>query len=152
MNRWCLLVSTAKHHESFRMELLRTWELLDSWSVAWICAAVRSQSCLLIEDGNENRMKRVKEKIGFANGFYVQREGKGGELAMFWGKEMNLEIKSFSRHHIDVVLIEEGTSFMWRITGFCGHLETHWRKELWNFLGTLNGQYKLPWLCFGDFN
>ena len=42
-----------------------------------------------------NRMKRVKEKINFANGFYVQREGKGGGLAMFWRKEMNLEIKSF---------------------------------------------------------
>ena len=42
-----------------------------------------------------NKMKRVKEKINFANGFHVQREGKGGGLAMFWRKEMNLEIKSF---------------------------------------------------------
>ena len=44
-----------------------------------------------------NRMKRVKEKINFANGFYVQREGKSGGLAMFWRKEMNLEIKSLER-------------------------------------------------------
>ena len=99
-----------------------------------------------------NRMKRVKEKINFANGFHVQREGKGGGLAMFWRKEMNLEIKSFSQHHIDAVVTEEGTGFMWRITGFYGHSETHHRKESWDFLNTLNRQYKLPWLCFGDFN
>lgn len=54
-------------------------------------------------------MNRAKGKIDFANGFYVQREGKGGGLAMFWRKEMNLEIKSFSRHHIDAVVTEEGT-------------------------------------------
>lgn len=76
-----------------------------------------------------NRMKRVKEKINFANGFYVQIEGKGGGLAMFWRKEMNLEIKSFSRHHINAVVTEEGTCFMWRIIGFYGHPETHRRKE-----------------------
>ena len=28
-------------------------------------------------------MKRVKVKLYFVNGFYVQREGKGGGLAMF---------------------------------------------------------------------
>ena len=37
-------------------------------------------------------MKKVKGKIGFVNGFYVQQKGKGGGLAMFWKKEVNLEI------------------------------------------------------------
>ena len=91
-------------------------------------------------------------KIDFVNGFYVQREGKGGGLAMFWRKEVNLEIKSYSKHHIDAVIIEEATGFKWRITGFYGHLETHRRKESWRFLNTLNQQYQLSWLCLGDFN
>ena len=71
---------------------------------------------------------------------------------MFWRREVDLEIKSFLRHHIDVVVTEEGTGFKWRIIGFYGHPETHRRKESWNFLNTLNSQFQLPWMCFEDFN
>lgn len=97
-------------------------------------------------------MKKEKVKIDFVNGFYVQQKGKGGGLAMFWRKEINLEIKSDSKHHIDAVITEEATSFKWRITGFYGHPETHRRKDSWSFLNMLNQQYQLLWLCLGDFN
>ena len=99
-----------------------------------------------------SRIKRVKVKLDFANGFYVQRKGQGGGLAMFWRREVDIEIKSFSRHHIDAVVTKEGTSFKWRITRFYGHPETHRRKESWNFMNTLNSQFQLPWMCFRDFN
>ena len=98
------------------------------------------------------RLKRVKIKIDYANGFYVQKEGKGGGLALFWRKEVDLEIKSYSQHHIDVVVTEARSGFKWRLTGFYGHPETHRRKESWNSLATLNNQFQLPWLCLGDFN
>lgn len=87
------------------------------------------------------RLKRVKVKIDYANDFYVQREGKGGGLALFWRKEVDLEIKSYSRHHKDAVVTEAGSSFRWRLIGFYGHLETYRRKESWNFLATLNNQF-----------
>ncbi|KAL0009931.1 hypothetical protein SO802_005039 [Lithocarpus litseifolius] len=48
-------------------------------------------------------MTKVKMKIGFENGFYMKREGKGGGLAMLWRREVNPEIKSYSRRHIDTV-------------------------------------------------
>ena len=76
-------------------------------------------------------MKKVKGKIGYVNGFYVQQKGKGGGLAVFWGKEVNLEIKSYSRHHIDAVIVEEEIGFKWRITGFYGHPKTPCRKDSW---------------------
>lgn len=63
-----------------------------------------------------------------------------------------MEIKSYSRHHIDAVIVEEETSFKWKITGFYGHPKTHCRKESWSFLNTLRQQYQLLWLCLGDFN
>lgn len=97
-------------------------------------------------------MTKVRIKVYFENGFYVQREGKGGGLAMLGKREVNLEIKSYSRHHIDAVVIKEVSRFQWRITRFYGHLETHRRKESWNFLDALNHQFNLPWLCFRDFN
>ena len=46
-------------------------------------------------------MTKVKLKLGYVNSFYVQRRGKGGGLAMFWREEVNLEVRSFLRHHID---------------------------------------------------
>ena len=97
-------------------------------------------------------MQKVKVKDGFENGFYIKEKGKGGGLAMLWKRETDLEIKSYSKHHIDAVVTEEGSGFKWRITGFYGHPETHLRRESWNFLDTLNNQYHLPWLCLGDFN
>lgn len=97
-------------------------------------------------------MKNIKLKLGYVNGFYIQRQGKGGGLVMFWRKEVNLEIRSFSRHHINAMVIEEVFGFKWRLMGFCGHLETHRRKESWRFLDTLNCQIHLSWLCVGDFN
>ena len=56
-------------------------------------------------------MKKLKMKLGFVNGLYVQRQGRGGGLAMYWRKEVNLEIKSYSRYHIDAVVVEEGSGF-----------------------------------------
>ena len=97
-------------------------------------------------------MKRIKMKLGFVNGLYVQSQRKSGGLALFWRKDVNLEIKSYSRHHIDAVVAKERSGFKWRLTGFYGHPETHQRKESWRYLDTLNLQFNLPWLCFGDFN
>lgn len=97
-------------------------------------------------------MKKVKLKLGFINCFYVQRQGEGGGLAMFWRKEVNLKIQSYSRHHIDAVVIEKGSGFKWRLTGFYGQPETHRRIKSWRYLDTLSRQFSLPWLCFSDFN
>ena len=97
-------------------------------------------------------MKRIKMKLCFVNGLYVQSQRKSGGLALFWRKDVNLEIKSYSRHHIDAVVAEEQSGFKWRLTGFYGHPETHQRKESWRYLDTLNLQFNLPRLCFGDFN
>ena len=89
-------------------------------------------------------MKKIKMKLGSVNGLYVQRQGRGGGLVMFWRKGVNLEIKSYLRHHIDAVVTEEGFGFQWRLTGFYGHLETYQRKESWRYLDTLNFQFNLP--------
>ena len=97
-------------------------------------------------------MKKIKLKLGFVNGIYVQRQGKGGGLALFWKREFNLEIKSYSKFHIDAIVTEEGSGFSWRLTSFYSHPETHRRRESWRFLNTLNNQFRLPWLYFGDFN
>lgn len=56
-----LLVNTTKSHESLRMELPGAWEPIDSWSAMGICAALGSQSCLLIKDKDENKKNEESE-------------------------------------------------------------------------------------------
>ena len=71
------------------------------------------------------RMERIKNRVGFANGLIVPSQGKSGGVALFWTCDINLEIKSFSRNHIDAIVREADNNFLWRITGFYGHPETH---------------------------
>ena len=98
------------------------------------------------------RMERIKNRVGFANGLIVPSQGRSGGVALFWTRDINLEIKSFSGNHIDAVVREADSNFLWRITGFYGYPETHRRYDSWRLLAFLHSQFQLPWLCLGDFN
>ncbi|KAL4614494.1 hypothetical protein ACB092_07G058200 [Castanea dentata] len=63
------------------------------------------------------RMERIKNRIGLANGLIVPCVGRKGGLAMLWAREIDLEIKSYSPSHIDVVINDTEKSFKWRLTG-----------------------------------
>ena len=136
--RRSLLSSTAESHDGLMLELPGAWDPPVNWSANLVRRWDPDVIFLTETKKKIAGMKKVKLKLGFVNGFYVQRQGRGGGLAMFWRKEVNLEIKSYSKYHIDVVVIEEASGFKWRLTGFYGHPETHRRKESWQFLNTLN--------------
>ena len=97
-------------------------------------------------------MERIQNRIGFANGLFVSSYGRSGGLALIWTRETDLEIKSFSNHHIDAVVTEANSNYKWRITGFYGHPQAHLRQFSWDLFAYLKNQYQLPWICFGDFN
>ena len=42
---------------------------------------------------------------------------------------MEVEIKSFSRSHIDAVVTNHSLDLKWRLTGFYGNLDTNLRRE-----------------------
>ena len=100
----------------------------------------------------KNRMERIKNRIGFSNGLIVPSVGRSGGIALLWTREISLEVKSYTKFHVDTVVSEASSDYRWRITGFYGHPETHKRYESWHLLGFLNNQLHLPWLCLGDFN
>ena len=97
-------------------------------------------------------MERIRNRLVFANGLCVPCVGQSGGLALLWTREVDIEIKSYSKNHIDAVVKEQGSNFCWRLTSFYRHPETHRRYELWHLLAFLNSQFQLPWLCLGDFN
>ena len=107
---------------------------------------------LMETKAKNRRMERIRNRLGFANGLCVPCVGRSGGLALIWNREVDIEIKSFSKNHIDAVVKEQGSNSCWRLTGFYGHPETHRRYESWQLLAFLNSQFQLPWLCLGDFN
>lgn len=62
-----------------------------------------------------------------------------------------MEIKSFSKHHVDVMVYSENRSY-WRCTGVYGHPESEQKKHTLELLRSLAALSSLPWFCFGDFN
>ena len=51
-------------------------------------------------------MNNVGKKLKMENCFAVSNKGKSGGLAMLWTLETNVNITSFSRHHIDAEIVE----------------------------------------------
>jgi hypothetical protein len=90
-------------------------------------------------------------KLGFHNAFGVSSQGFSGGLVMMWKVDMNVVIKTFSKFHIDVWIMESD-GMMWRFTGFYGEPKRTLRRESLHMLRFLRNELALPWLCSGDFN
>ncbi|XP_030939895.1 uncharacterized protein LOC115964782 [Quercus lobata] len=85
------------------------------------------------------RMVKVKERIGLPNGLIIPSEGRSGGMALLWVRDLDVEIRSFSRYHIDAIVINSKSGFKWRMTGFYGNPETSLRKESWSLLRQIRG-------------
>lgn len=59
----------------------------------------------------QKQMRKKSDVLHFPNCFAVSREGMGRGLAMLWSSEVVVEIKSYSLHHIDVVVHNESSSY-----------------------------------------
>jgi hypothetical protein len=72
---------------------------------------------------------------------------------MMWRSDVTLDIKSYSKYHIDAWVTEtDGLRGVWRFTGFYGDPSHACRKESWRMLRFLHNKTDLPWICVGDFN
>jgi hypothetical protein len=93
----------------------------------------------------------LRWRLGFPNAVGVSSIGLSGGLVIFWKNEVVMDLKSFSKNHIDV-WITETDGKMWRFTGFYGEPARSRRSGSWHLLRFLRNQADLPWLCAGDFN
>ncbi|KAL9437109.1 hypothetical protein AB3S75_023031 [Citrus x aurantiifolia] len=97
------------------------------------------------------QMYETSRKLKIDNYLAVNRNGKGGGLAMLWYNEANVHVTSYSNHHVDAWVQREDGSWM-RCTGKYGHLEMAQKQHTWTLLKSLAGLSDIPGLCFGDFN
>uniref|UniRef100_A0A8R7TP82 Endonuclease/exonuclease/phosphatase domain-containing protein n=1 Tax=Triticum urartu TaxID=4572 RepID=A0A8R7TP82_TRIUA len=97
------------------------------------------------------RMEKFKWMLGMSNMVVRACEGKSGGLALFWKKEIRMELHNYSRYHIDAEVIEKD-GFKWLFTGIYGEPSSDRREITWRLMRILKQQLNLPWLCAGDFN
>lgn len=102
---------------------------------------------------NKSKLDLVKNQLGFSGLFVVNCLGQSGGLALLWKNTIELDIKGYSRNHIDSeVCTDGGGGGKWRFTGYYGFSERHIRREAWQFMCGLAEQSDLPWVLMGDFN
>jgi exonuclease III len=95
----------------------------------------------------------LRGRPGYQKVFAVNCVGRGGGLALLWKNDVVVDLKSYSRSHIDVWITETGDgNRQWRFPGFYGDPSRSRRKESWWLLRFLRNASNLPWLCGGDFN
>lgn len=97
-------------------------------------------------------MQRIRKKCGYENSIDVGAEGSKGGLTLGWKGNLKVELKSFSRSHIDAKIQEEDGAVEWRFTSFHGSLIGQKRQESSSQLRGLHEDGTLPWLVMGDLN
>ena len=97
------------------------------------------------------RLEDIRVRLNFGGMVEVCRDTRGGGIVIFWRKEVDFSLGTFSPNNIDGVL-NKGKEHEWRFIGFYGELETSNHHLSWACLRRLRGRNSIPWLCAGDFN
>ena len=76
-------------------------------------------------------LERVGRRIQFINLFFVPRINSSGGLALYWKSDFDVNVQSFSNHHIDA-FINHGVDDACRFTGFYGDPNTASQENSWS--------------------
>jgi endonuclease/exonuclease/phosphatase family protein len=96
-------------------------------------------------------IKKIQKRTGLVNGVWVDSAGRAGGLALLWNQEENVNLRSMSGRHIDVIIIHP-TGVHWRFTGIYGWSEYGQKHHTWDLLKRLGNESEMAWLVGGDFN
>ena len=86
------------------------------------------------------RLISLRDKWKFDGMIDFSREGRGGGVAVFWKKQMDFLVDTYSPYHIDAV-INKGKEGEWRFTGFYGELDTNNHFISWATLRRLKSKF-----------
>lgn len=100
---------------------------------------------------NKGKIDWISRSLGFDGLITVDAQGRSDGLALLWKEKEEVELRSFSRNHIDVEVAVEGKD-RWRLTGFYGEPNRSQRRKTWDLLRNLARDSNLPWCVIGDMN
>lgn len=67
----------------------------------------------------KRKIEKFRWMLGLTNMVFKECVGKSGGLALFWRKEVNLNLKEISKYYIDVE-VGDDVGGSWRFTGIYG--------------------------------
>ncbi|GAA0167415.1 hypothetical protein LIER_22355 [Lithospermum erythrorhizon] len=92
----------------------------------------------------------ITYKLKMPNSLLVDARGRKGAIALLWPQDLNITIKSYSSHHIEAWVEDDGNN-PWRFVWFYGHHEVKNRRLSWELLKFINNKSDLPTVLLGDF-
>lgn len=129
MSRRALHSSPADRYEDYGVECQRFGESSDIPNTLENPHGVIPEIVFLCETRRAvSRMEFDSKKLGYDCCLAVGRPGFGGGLALLRRSEVDVCVRSYSLHHIDVV-IQKQKELSWRFTGIYGHLKTGMKKH-----------------------
>ncbi|CAN6204103.1 unnamed protein product [Urochloa humidicola] len=99
-----------------------------------------------------NRSINLRWRLGLRNCLDVDSDGLSGGLALFWDDSIEVSLLSQGERHIDVLITEEPSVAPWRATFVYGEPRVENRRDMWDLMRFLCGEWLGPWLVMGDFN
>lgn len=97
------------------------------------------------------RLEEIRASYKFGGMIEVLREVRGGGVFIFWKKDFDLSMDTFSPNHIDAI-VNEAKDDAWRFTGFYGEPNTRNHHISWATLRRLKSRHFLPWIYAGNLN
>lgn len=71
-----------------------------------------------------------------------------GGLALLWKDEVDIQLQTLDRLHIDVAILDPVTKEeKWRLTGFYGEAWRDFHHRRWECLKMLKRRRSLSWIC-----
>ncbi|XVF82790.1 hypothetical protein PTKIN_Ptkin16aG0077900 [Pterospermum kingtungense] len=98
-----LVSSPADTNELPRMELPWAWEPMNSSSFEKLVKQQDSHAIFLSKTKmHVSKLERIRLLCGMSGCMSISSEGKNEGLAMLWKEEVDLNLRSLSKHHIDM--------------------------------------------------
>ncbi|KAK1652758.1 hypothetical protein QYE76_070563 [Lolium multiflorum] len=89
--------------------------------------------------------------LGFDHAYGVDSSGQSGGLCIYWKIPLQLNLRNFSKYHINMIVTEAGKE-PWRLTTWYGEANRSMRFKTWDMMRYLKADCDLPWVSIGDFN
>ncbi|KAL2936520.1 Succinylglutamate desuccinylase [Bienertia sinuspersici] len=93
----------------------------------------------------------IERKCGYTKDQCTSSEGNSGGLRLWW-HNVNINIESYSRHHIAVKELDEQDRPLWLAVGLYGWAEQANKFHTWELIKSLVDQHQRPLIFCGDFN
>ncbi|KAF7127011.1 hypothetical protein RHSIM_Rhsim11G0149500 [Rhododendron simsii] len=118
-----------------------------------LCITHRPLVVFLMETKNKRDiLEKIRRRLHFSNGSYVDPIGLSGGLALWWKDGVDVDIRYKSRNLFSCIIKWPSMSSKWLCSFVYAPPTWQQRVAFWDKLRRISEETKFPWLCVGDFN